>query len=212
MANHHFGEIGDVWKHLPLAELIALERPRQYWESHAGSALYPLSHSWQREYGVYYLLDHVHRRPTLEASRYHATLTGLKSVGGYPTVYPGSPMLAMLLLAREAQEYVLCDLDPESIASLQNAARSTSTADRVRCVHDDGIATLWEKGSTLTAREASQTMVHIDPFDPFDASGRYELSAVDLCCRLAKCGCKVIYWYGLETFNERGWAWRLISP
>src|SRR3954447_25542304 len=120
MANHHFGEIGDVWKHLLLAELIALERPRQYWESHAGSALYPLSHSWEREYGVYYFLDHVHGRPTLDASRYRAVLTGLPPADGCPSVYPGSAMLAMLLLGRDAYEYVLCDLDPESIASLHN--------------------------------------------------------------------------------------------
>ncbi len=39
MANRHFGRIGDVWKHLPLAEILLLETPRRYWETHAGSAL-----------------------------------------------------------------------------------------------------------------------------------------------------------------------------
>gem|GEM_PF-3449085 len=35
MANKHFGSIGDIWKHLPLAEILEIERPRNYWESHA---------------------------------------------------------------------------------------------------------------------------------------------------------------------------------
>ena len=33
MANRHYGRIGDVWKHLPLAEILRIERPGEYWES-----------------------------------------------------------------------------------------------------------------------------------------------------------------------------------
>jgi hypothetical protein len=39
MANRHFGKIGAVWKHLALAEILAGENPRAYWESHAGCAV-----------------------------------------------------------------------------------------------------------------------------------------------------------------------------
>jgi 23S rRNA (adenine2030-N6)-methyltransferase len=212
MVNHHFGEIGDVWKHLPLAEILALERPRRYWESHAGSALYPLTRSWQREYGIYYFLDHASASPLLASSRYRAVVAGLPTTDGYPSAYPGSAMLALLELGRAADEYILCDLDHESIVSLRAGIRSADVGDRAHCVHDDGIAALWERAATLTAEEATRTMVHIDPFDPFDASGRSGLSAVDLCCALAGRGCMVLYWYGLETADERSWAWHTIAP
>ena len=43
MANQHYGKIGDVWKHLPLAEILGMLKPTEYWESHAGSTRYPLS-------------------------------------------------------------------------------------------------------------------------------------------------------------------------
>lgn len=48
-----FGGSGDVWKHLAFAAIVAIERPRCGWESHAGSALYPLSHSPGRDAGIY---------------------------------------------------------------------------------------------------------------------------------------------------------------
>jgi 23S rRNA (adenine2030-N6)-methyltransferase len=53
MANIHYGNIGDIWKHLPLAEILAIEAPSAYWESHAGSSHYALTHSPEREYGIF---------------------------------------------------------------------------------------------------------------------------------------------------------------
>lgn len=38
MANRHFAKLADVWKHLPLVEVLSIERPANYWESHAGHA------------------------------------------------------------------------------------------------------------------------------------------------------------------------------
>ncbi len=51
MANVHYAEIGDVWKHLLLAEVLGIEGPRRYLESHAASSSYPLSPSAERSYG-----------------------------------------------------------------------------------------------------------------------------------------------------------------
>jgi 23S rRNA A2030 N6-methylase RlmJ len=212
VANHHFGELGDIWKHLSLAELLALEHPVRYWESHAGSATYPLARTWQREYGIYYFLDHAQLSTALAASRYYALLSSLPSADGYPRVYPGSPLLAMLQLSSECREYLLCDLDSDSIASLNDAACSLDLASRAECVLGDGIATLWERAATLSTEDARRTFVHIDPFEPFEASGRSHLSAIALCCKLAERGFQVVYWYGYDTLEERGWAWRLLSP
>jgi hypothetical protein len=134
------------------------------------------------------------------------------SAGGFPATYPGSGTIAMTVLERSVSEYVLCDLDPDSIASLQHQARSAGVADLALCVQDDGISTLWEHAAALTDEEATTTLVHIDPFEPYDTSGRSGFSAIDLCCALADRGCTVVYWYGLELLEERGWAWRVIAP
>jgi 23S rRNA A2030 N6-methylase RlmJ len=52
MANRHFGKLADVWKHAALAEVLELERPRRYAETHAGSAAYPIVHDTEREFGI----------------------------------------------------------------------------------------------------------------------------------------------------------------
>ena len=50
--NTHFAELGDVWKHLPLAEVLRVNPPLHYWETHAGSAYYALTASPSRLHGV----------------------------------------------------------------------------------------------------------------------------------------------------------------
>ncbi len=94
MANVHYARIGDVWKHLPLAEILAIERPRSYWESHAGSSSYPLTRSPERDYGVFLFLERAVRSSVLEGSAYRRLLS-LRDRGETPTTYPGSPLIAM---------------------------------------------------------------------------------------------------------------------
>ena len=52
MANPHFGNLGDVWKHLLLSEVISWLRPGHYVETHAGSASYRLIDDVERSLGV----------------------------------------------------------------------------------------------------------------------------------------------------------------
>ena len=70
MANQHYGRIGDVWKHLPLAEILAIHRPTEYWKSHAGSTHYPLTRSWQRDFVIFHSLAGSKQSALLGASRY----------------------------------------------------------------------------------------------------------------------------------------------
>src|SRR5262245_29432311 len=96
MANRHFGNLGDVWKHLVLAEVLAMERPLHYWETDAGSASSPLSASIARGYGVYSFLEATRHDRVLAESHYCRLLTG--EVARSVPMYPGSPLIAMRLL------------------------------------------------------------------------------------------------------------------
>jgi len=57
MANHHFGKLADVWKHLVLDEVLAEMNPDRYAETHAGSATYPMVDDPERRFGVLGFLD-----------------------------------------------------------------------------------------------------------------------------------------------------------
>ena len=70
MANVHYAKIGDVWKHLPLAEVLEIGAPRRYLESHAGSASYPLTPSAESSYSVLHFLSQAALSPVLDGSAY----------------------------------------------------------------------------------------------------------------------------------------------
>src|SRR5690348_7442855 len=138
MANAHFGNLGDVWKHIVLAETLAREHPHSYWETHAGSASYPLSHSPARDYGIYYLLDNGQRSSRVARSAYWEELARFQAQETEER-YPGSALLAMRLL-RDTASYVLCDMDEASIRTLTAAASSLGLGENVQPTLQDGLA------------------------------------------------------------------------
>ncbi|MBV8397341.1 MAG: hypothetical protein JOZ17_01210, partial [Acetobacteraceae bacterium] len=92
MANKNFGNIGDVWKHLVLAEVLEREPPAWYAETHAGSGAYAVVRSGGREYGFLRFLEVAPRFPVLARSRYRAIAASyVESDRG---LYPGSALLA----------------------------------------------------------------------------------------------------------------------
>jgi 23S rRNA A2030 N6-methylase RlmJ len=200
MANRHFGRVGDVWKHLPLAEILACEAPRRYWETHAGSAFYALSPSMERDYGVYRFWARGRRDEMLGGGGYHRVLASFARAGGPPSHYPGSAYLAIAVLGSRAG-YLLADTDTASVASLLREARTRGLAG-VRVVRGDGVAEVAQAASELDRDDAAATAVLIDPFYPFaDTLG--PLTPVDLFCQLAERGFLAMLWYGFDSPVQR---------
>ncbi len=202
MANRHFAKFADIWKHLPLVEVLTIERPEHYWESHAGSAFYPLRPSPERAYGIYYFLSHT-ADSRLAGSAYERALARLPHRDGFPIRYPGSAALAMLTLGAGAR-YLLCDRDQVSADDLERAAALLNLTGRVNVVRKDGPATVWAAYSHLPAAEAASVLCHIDPFDSF-AREPGGPSSIQLFERLARGGVRTIYWYAYEGLAQRGW-------
>ena len=68
MSYTHYGEIGDIWKHLPLCEFLANEKPRYYIESNSAYPVYELTPSWERDYGIYTILGNIAQSSILGGS------------------------------------------------------------------------------------------------------------------------------------------------
>jgi hypothetical protein len=199
--NRYFANIGDVWKHLVLAELLALEPPAEYWETHAGSASYPLTHSPDRDYGVYWFVEHAGGQADLARSRYAVELERLVGGSGSPSEYPGSALWAMRALGPSAR-YLLCDLDPASSASLRAAAAALGLAEQARVLETDGMRTVLEEAERFEGDPRS-VVVTVDPFEPFVAPGG--LSALEVAADLIEAGFRVVYWYGYDMPEQRSW-------
>lgn len=195
MANHHYGQIGDVWKHLPLAEILEIERPAEYWESHAGSARYPLTHSWERDFGVFQFLSLVAISGALNVSRYRKVLT---ACSGF---YPGSSEIAMRVLGLDTA-FILCDTDPESVGSLLDSTRELGIR-RARCENADGNDLLWNETMRLSEARAQRLFVHLDPWNcttPSELNGR---TSLDLFGELRRKGAAVLLWLGYDSLELR---------
>lgn len=202
MANRHFAKLADVWKHLPLAEILAIERPQGYWESHAGSAEYAFTEDPERRYGARRFIEIADSYPALARSRYLTHLRSMNRSPGGPTTYPGSPRLAMLELGGECS-YVLCDIDPASVASLRESVAQLGLEARALVVADDGRAALHETLATTVDTDA--VLVHVDPFDPRSA-GPSGFSTLDVAFELIDHGAGLVYWYGYDRPDHRAWA------
>jgi len=211
MANRHFGKLGEVWKHLPLCEVLARERPSLYAETHAGSAAYAPVDDPERRYGVYGFRAVADRDAVLADSRYTAHLDRLLGAGDHTVgaasgghdgaLVPGSPALAMLELGASSR-YVLCDMDPASTEDLRGWASWHGLADRVTTVTGDGMA-------AVAVHVLETAVVHVDPYDP-DAREVGSQSALELTARLIKAGAGIMYWYGFDAPAQRSWALRTL--
>ena len=192
--NKHFATVGDVWKHLPLAELLRLNPPLHYWETHAGSASYPLTANPPRLHGALRFLAHAPDQPSLRNCAY------LEALRAMPNVYPGSPLLATRALGQNAT-YIFCDIDPESAASL----RKTMAALNARVIEADGVSTIDREIRLLQANPAD-VLVLIDPFDPHERWSPDSKTPIELAASLAAAGHRLFFWYAYDTVERRGWA------
>lgn len=203
MANRHFGNIGDVWKHVVLAEVLERELPAWYAETHAGSGAYPVVHSGGREYGFLHFLEVAPRFPVLALSPYRAIATSyVESDRG---LYPGSALLAMTVLG-DTTSYLLCDLDRESVTDLR---RWSHELDLHNCevAEADGMAAVAARLDSETHRPG---LVHIDPFDR-DARAPGGYSALELAARAADSGTGLVYWYGYDEPGAQGRAHKQLA-
>jgi hypothetical protein len=200
MANQHYAEIGDVWKHLPLAEVLAIERPDRYWETHAGSALYPLTPSPTRDYGAYRVLARAGKAQTIDQSTYLHVLRQHGS-GGQGGHYPGSARIAVSVLGQTVREYRLADLDPHSVDGLRASVAELAGRDRVTAVEGDGIAAILKALATLEPAAARSTFALLDPYRPLEPTAA-GVSPADLWARLSGRGVRTMLWYGFATTGD----------
>jgi 23S rRNA (adenine2030-N6)-methyltransferase len=221
MANVHYASIGDVWKHLPLAEVLGSERPRRYWETHSGSSSYPLTHSPERDYGAFAFLERADRSQVLKGSSYGRLLA--RHAGGETPTYPGSPLIAMELLGDVGGHFLFCDLDGESLSNIADDSRALGVPlGSVRLVEGDGVSNLADELSGLTEDEAAGTFLLVDPYRPLEPNSE-GATPMGLFARAAKRGVGCMLWYGFDSQRYRaallealragiegsGWFWEV---
>jgi len=210
MTHRHYGQIGDIWKHLPLADVLPIEQPAQYWESHAGAAQYELTHSAQRDFGVFHFLNHAHHNDVLADSAYF-WLTATLAQSQKP-IYPGSPGIAMATLNPKDTRFQFCDTDQKSLDSIRHTAQEMDGSSRsVKTLYADGLIHMRKHLRNMSFTQAKNTFLFIDP-DTLLEPDVHGFTALDLFCEATLRGVKTMLWFGsqgqcehnalLEQFNQ----------
>lgn len=139
----HAGNVGDVWKHCVLVEVLRRaapdDAPVTYVESHAGEGGYVLGPTgeWTEGVGRLWSDDGVKSGDDAVA-RYRALCRRVGAGDARPERYPGSPALAAAVLGTSAR-LRLSERDPAAAEALRAALGSDS---RVATVCEDGLAAL----------------------------------------------------------------------
>jgi 23S rRNA (adenine2030-N6)-methyltransferase len=157
----HAGNVGDVWKHCVLAEVLARIAARTervtYVESHAGAGAYALGPTGEWTEGVGKLWS-ARDLPEGAAARYVALCRRLGTGGAHPTAYPGSPRFARAILGGRAS-LRLWERDADTLAAL---AADVAGDQRVEVVRGEGLAALTD-ALVAGERTSDAVVTLVDP-------------------------------------------------
>jgi 23S rRNA A2030 N6-methylase RlmJ len=201
MANTHCGNLADVFKHLALAEVLHIQRPAEYWESHAGCAAYQETAPTlpERLHGVHTFKRLAADHAELQLSTYGRILASL-SAGDAVSRIPGSPLIAHRLLTDRCRRMLLCDIDHESLHNIRTClkqpgeSRKHAEPEKTEYVQEDGVSVLRGAGMLLPEPWIASTLAFLDPYT-LDESTAAEISPLELACELANRGIATVLFY-----------------
>jgi 23S rRNA (adenine2030-N6)-methyltransferase len=172
----HAGNFADVFKHVLLSRiLVHLARkptPFRYLDTHSGIGAYDLDGAEARRSGEWRLgigrLDLSVAPPAVqELLAPYLEALGPRDAEGRPSLYPGSPLLA-LALTRPQDRLTFCELHPADAARLREAA---GRGRRAKVVAIDGYTAL----KAYVPPPERRGVVLIDP--PFEQRTEFEAMA-----------------------------------
>ena len=191
MPYNHAGEIGDVWKHLPLCDILRIEKPAKYRESNSAYSGYALSKKPQTEYGILKMLRLNHNE--FMNSEYYSTL---KKNGIDDFHYTGSPGLAMEILSDKAR-YFYHDLEQEALNDVESFALRKGLHEYVKTTCGDSVAAFMDKDYLIDEND----FIFLDPYTPFDISEIPDFDFFDIFKKAITAKSKTMLWYGYESLT-----------
>jgi 23S rRNA (adenine2030-N6)-methyltransferase len=192
MPYNHSGEIGDIWKHLPLCDILAIEKPRRYIETNSAFPSYILPNKSRLDYGVHRFMENAETRPPLAESIYYRILQSFQE--NPLTHYLGSPGLAMTILRDMAHRYIFCDLESDPLGQIRSFSDALGIGANVETIHGDSI----DFGLQIIPDLTEDDFIFLDPYKPWDHNGA-GYSYCDLFIALAKANRRCVLWYGYDT-------------
>ena len=194
----HAGNVGDVWKHCALIEVlrrVAASSRVAYLDTHAGEGRYALGATGEWTEGIGRLWEHPPNQSDGAVARYVDLCRRIGEGRERPVRYPGSPMIARAVLGADAS-MTLWDRD----APICDALRIVVGGDeRVSVACDDGLVAIAD--AAAAAERDADVVVLIDP--PYTQKADW-IAVPDALARAVaatKRAC-VVLWYPVKSLTR----------
>ncbi|MFO8020781.1 MAG: 23S rRNA (adenine(2030)-N(6))-methyltransferase RlmJ [Promethearchaeia archaeon] len=198
MGYKHYGNIGDIWKHLPLCSFLTNEEPRFYIETNSARPIYRLNHNPAREYGVYTFFRRVENSTLLSNTNYVKLIQNLPDNQNGLNTYLGSPGLAMKILSSVSEKFIFFDIENKPLEAIQKFSENLNLKTIIETHCKDSIIGSYELLEKLT----KQDFIHFDPYHAFE-KGKDYLSYFDVFLEATKRDIKCMLWYAYFTLKEK---------
>lgn len=194
MGYKHFGRIGDVWKHLPLCEVVLNESIKRYIETNSAYFEYLLEHSPEQNYGVGLFINEAERFTELKKTKYYHLIEPFYK----SNKYLGSCGQIVHLLQNKPESYIFYDIDEEALESINNSVISMGLSHKVVTRLMDSATGVME----LIPELNSEDFIHIDPYF-IHQPNKDGFSYLDVFFEASKKGVKCFLWYGFVTLEQK---------
>ena len=201
----HFGEIGDLWKHLPLCEILNEIKPSAYIDTNAAGIWHKLTHSANQQYGIEYFYNNIECSDILQDSVFYTTIESVNPKNEL-RYYFGSPGLALLTLRFSSNTFLFFDIESAPLQQINEYAEQLQISKKIATVQTDATAKLLE----LLPQYDKDTFVFIDPYNAFEttASGK---TFFELFLEVISKGNPSMLWYGFNTLHQRDAIFKVIN-
>lgn len=195
MPYKHSGEIGDVWKHLPLCDILQIELPKRYFETNAAFAEYILPITDQTKYGIFYAFEQVDNK-TLQDSTYLKILNQIDFHNSHQ--YYGSPALSMAILLNEDTKFFFHDIEEEPLTQIEEFSNQLKIQNKVFTIIGDSISSFLQDNYCFDQND----LVFIDPYSLFDCNDSGK-TYFDVFIKAYKSHAKTVLWYGYDNLIDK---------
>ncbi|BAZ52218.1 ribosomal RNA large subunit methyltransferase J [Nostoc sp. NIES-4103] len=198
MSYKHFGRIGDIWKHIPLCEFLAIEKPASYIETNSAYPEYQLTGSLEQEYGILYVEKNIHKSSLIQNSVYWKVLNSIFENHHGISKYLGSPALALNILGTLTEKFVFFDIEEACLKNIEEYAQKLNLTSQIFYKNEDLIDGLLNLIEELSIED----FIHVDPYLIHEKNTNGN-TYFDAFVKAMRKGVKGMLWYGFNTSKER---------